>query len=191
MFSRDELARSKERNEKQPRRRATGRLKKKKRKNSKPEKYYKDGRIVYKKDRLITSRCNVSSGSFTFHFLLDLRFPSFHPLLSNRNIYIFFLFPRRCLSVEGKKEQLLSPTKSSQVHLTNFFDRISRRGREKRKEKRTVLFSFNNYLSREREIIRNLFPDSTGSSLALIYSMSTNRKHNRFVTRHWIYLQQR
>lgn len=30
MFSRDELARSKERNEKQPRRRATGRLKKKK-----------------------------------------------------------------------------------------------------------------------------------------------------------------
>lgn len=139
MFSRDELARSKERNEKQPRRRATGRLKKK-RKNSKPEKYYKDGRIVYKKDRLITSRCNVSSGSFTFHFLLDLRFPSFHPLLSNRNIYIFFLFPRRCLSVEGKKEQLLSPTKSNQVHLTNFFDRIS--GEEEKSEKKNVRFFF-------------------------------------------------
>lgn len=36
MFSRDELARSKERNEKQPRRRATGRLKKKKEKIRNP-----------------------------------------------------------------------------------------------------------------------------------------------------------
>lgn len=116
-------------------------VKKKKRKNSKPEKYYKDGRIVYKEDRLITSRCNVSSESFTFHLLLDLRFSSFalfHPLLPGESIYIFF--PRRCLFA-GKERA------ASSSSFNEFFDRISRRAgggrrREKWREKRTVSFFF-------------------------------------------------
>lgn len=150
-------------------------VKKKKRKNSKPEKYYKDGRIVYKEDRLITSRCNVSSESFTFHLLLDLRFSSFalfHPLLSGESIYIFF--PRRCLS--GKRKSSFF----NQVHLTNFL--IEFLGEQEKEEEKSEEKNVRYHARIYSEIRR---------SLVLIYSMSTNRKHNRFVTRHWIYLQQR
>lgn len=122
MFSRNELARSKEGNEKQPRRRAARRVKKKKKKF---EKYYKDGRIVYKEDRLITSRCNVSNGSFTFHFLLDLRFSSF---LFSARIYIFF--PLDDICPREKKSRFFNVEQSS---FNEFSDRISRRGGGRKK----------------------------------------------------------
>lgn len=143
MFSRDELARSKERNEKQPRRRATGRLKKKKKK-------FETREILQRwKDRLQERSFNNIKMQ-RLERIFHLPFPSWSTLsilrvvppssLQPEYIYIFFLFPRRCLSVEGKKEQLLSPTKSNQVHLTNFFDRIS--GEEEKSEKKNVRFFF-------------------------------------------------
>lgn len=99
-------------------------------KKKKFEKYYKDGRIVYKEDRLITSRCNVSNGSFTFHFLLDLRFSSF---LFSARIYIFF--PLDDICPREKKSSFFNVEQSS---FNEFSDRISRRrgGRKKREEKR-------------------------------------------------------
>lgn len=193
MFSRDELARSKERNEKQPRRRATGRLKKKKKK-------FETREILQRwKDRLQKRSFNNIKMQ-RLERIFHLPFPSWSTLSILRVVppsslqpeYIYIFPFSSTMSVRGRKERAASFSNQVEPSSFNeFFWSNFRRGREKRKEKRTVLFSFNNYLSREREIIRNLFRDSTGSSLALIYSMSTNRKHNRFVTRHWIYLQQR
>lgn len=88
------------------------------------------------------------------------------------------------MSVRGKRKSSFF----NQVHLTNFLIEFlgeQEEDDEEKSEEKNVRYRFFFFFKHARiysEIRR---------SLVLIYSMSTNRKHNRFVTRHWIYLQQR
>lgn len=94
-----------------------------------------------------------------FRFLLDLRFSFFHPLLSGENIF----FSSTMFVRGGKKNSFLNE-ESIQIRIfrSNFEEEEDVK---KKKEKRTISFherSSNRFFStREREIIRNLFRDST------------------------------